>query len=419
MKLLLGHGEIEVDAKLSDGRTPLVRACEKGFINSAELLLVRGADINVQTVRGSTSLLLAVDNNHTAVVKLLLDQENILIEKRNKDGLTPLINACFQGHMNIIILLLKKRADVNAQENGGYSSLYVAAQNNHTDIVKLLLNQAGILVDLKINIGWTPLFKACYDGYRDIAELLLNKGADVNTQNNGGFSPLWSAVERNHADVVELLLDNINIQVDIKLQNGLTPLRKACYNRNLKIAGLLLAKGADVNAQDNYGYSPLWEAVKNNHLDVVKWLLDQRGIQVDLKKNNGWTPLLMACHGGYRSIVTLLLNKGANVNAQGNEGFSPLYIAVEKNHPDVVELLLHQDDIRVDLRQASLGWSPLHMAARGGSVAMIQLLVEAGGADTGLRTSTGETPLQVAEKYGQTEAARLLRSYRRKNSLAD
>ena len=313
------------------------------------------------------------------------------------------------GKLNILKLLLQSRADVNKQNSKGATALCYAVEQNNYEAVKVLLNDDDIQVDKKTRNGWTPLLKACLTRYLNIAVLLLNKGADVNSQNNQGLSPLLDAVQKNHPDVVKLLLSQDDILVDLKTRKGLTPLQAACYQGYHSIAILLLNKGADVNAQKIGGSSSLLYAVQKNHPEVVKLLLDQDDILVDLKTSVGLTPLQAACYQGYRNIAVLLLDKGADVNAQMNGGFSPLYMAVQNKHNDVVELLLSQAGILVDLQIGSKGYSPLHLAALVGDIDMIKLLVEQGQASTSLKTTDGETPLQIAERKQHHKAAALLK----------
>ena len=247
-------------------------------------------------------------------------------------------------------------------------------------------------------------------GNLDILNLLLQSGADVNKWNGFGTSALYFAVEKNDIEAVKLLLEHDDILVDRKMKNGMNPLLNACNKGYYNIVKHLLNKGADVNAQEREGHSGLLIAVSRNHPEVVKLLLCQDDIQVDLKNDKGTTPLKEAAFRGYLDILVLLLNKGADVNAQSNKGFSSLHNSVEGNHPDVAELLLDRDGIRVDLQENSFGDSPLHLAAKNGNVVITRLLVEKGNASTHLKNWAGRTPLQVAQRFRKHAAAKLLQS---------
>jgi ankyrin repeat protein len=101
------------------------------------------------------------------------------------------------------------------------------------------------------------------------------------------------------------LLSN-GAEVDIRDKNGMTPLLLAARKGNREIVKLLLAHGADVNAQDYYlAWTPLILASALGHKEVVKLLLEY-GADVDIKDQNGMTALKYAIKNGYKEIVALL-----------------------------------------------------------------------------------------------------------------
>ena len=113
-------------------------------------------------------------------------------------------NTELNGHEDVVELLLANKADVNAKNNDGQTSLELAASLGYADIVKTLLaNNAD--VNTKDNDGQTPLHLAASGDHKDVVELLLANKADVNAKNNDGLTPLQLAEDPGFADVVELL----------------------------------------------------------------------------------------------------------------------------------------------------------------------------------------------------------------------
>lgn len=107
--------------------------------------------------------------------------------------------------------------------------------------------------------------------------------------------------------------------------------------------GLLLEKGADINAKDPFLGSPLNWAVENESLDMVKLLLEKKA-DVHATTKTGLTPLHLAAQSGREELVSLLLNKGADIAAQHIRGRSVLELAKESEKENVVHMLSVETD---------------------------------------------------------------------------
>lgn len=160
----------------------------------------------------------------------------------------------------------------------------------------------------------------------------------------------------------------------------------------------LIAKGADVNAKDGLGLTPLCWAKSE---DVAR-LLIAKGADVNARDWSGQTALHTAASSGRNEVVALLIEQGANVNAVDNFGETPLYRAVLKGDTDTVRLLIrHGADVGVgDLR----GNTPLHCAPN----ADIAALLIGKGANVRAANRYGYTPLHEAARQGYSDVAKLL-----------
>ena len=164
------------------------------------------------------------------------------INKRDKDGNTPLHHAAQKGAHQIAEVLIKKGADINLKNNNGETPLYDAAWNNAHQTAEVLLKK-GADINLKNNNGRTPLHDAAWNNAHQTAEVLIKKGADVNAQNANGETPLHDAAWRNASDTAEILLKN-GADVKPKDRYGRTALRIAEeYNMDNMVA-LLRKYGA-------------------------------------------------------------------------------------------------------------------------------------------------------------------------------
>ena len=136
----------------------------------------------------------------------------------------------------------------------------------------------------------------------------------------------------------EVLLKN-GAEVNAKNDSGNTPLHEAAYtNVRAIIAELLLGNGAEVNAKNDSGETPLHEAAKNNAREVAEILL-KNGAKVNAKNDSGETPLHEAAKNNAREVAEILLKNGAEVNARDDKGRTPLRLASKKNNDEIAELL--------------------------------------------------------------------------------
>ena len=120
--------------------------------------------------------------------------------------------------------------------------------------------------------------------------------------------------------------------------DGQTPLHVAAKNGHKEIVGLLLEKGAEVNARDRFQGTPLHWAVFYGHKEVAELLL-VKGAAVNTKERKGWTPLHYAAWKGYKDLAELLIANDADVNAQQEEGMTPLHEAALSGKKDMAKLL--------------------------------------------------------------------------------
>jgi ankyrin repeat protein len=184
----------------------------------------------------------------------------------------------------------------------------------------------------------TPLYISAQTNQIEILKLLLTAGADVNKQNGDGRTPIFTASASGHMGILIKLLATMRVDVNIPDNNGATPLIVASLNGNTKIVTILLGYGGDVNATLN-GKTALHLAIEYEYPKIVEILA--AAIETDLNRpnNNGATPLIIAILNGHLEIVKILLGLGADVNAKDSNGRTAFYLASETGHTEIVQLL--------------------------------------------------------------------------------
>ena len=171
------------------------------------MLLKAGAHVNESDADGTTALMFASvrpslyvgqgrssEHGLTRIVKILLAQEGINVNLWNNEGETAIILASQNGHIEIVKMLLKAGAHVNVEEDEDamdveilnldhHSALMMASYEGHTEIVKILLD-AGAHVNTVANDGYDTAITLAYNrGHDKIVELLIRKGATIPEDN--------------------------------------------------------------------------------------------------------------------------------------------------------------------------------------------------------------------------------------------
>ena len=218
------------------GHGRLINYAKDGNLKEVQLLLDKGADVNIQNKYGSTALIWASKYGQLKVVQLLLERgSNVNIQ--NKDGNTALIFASENGNLKEVQLLLDKGADVNIQTKSGSTALILASQYGQLKVVQLLLDK-GADVNIENKNGATVLLNASYYGHLEIVKLLLDKGANIQQVNRWGNSALIYASRNDHLEIVRLLLEK-DANIDHVNKDGNSALILASRNGHLEIVKLL------------------------------------------------------------------------------------------------------------------------------------------------------------------------------------
>ena len=338
-------------------------------------LLTRHSDLGVSIIDddGSTALIVASENGHTGIIKLLLEC-GANVDQKNSSGWTALMKASENSNLEIVEVLLRYGAQVDLRNNGGESALIVAARNCQTELVAKLVRDCGASIEIENNYGETALMVASSVGCTEVAKVLLDQGAEVDKQDIKERTALVIASFYGHYETVKLLLEfgaNVNIKAS---DNHATALTMASRQQHNKIVDLLLEYGA----KDDQGIALAHLATsKEVHINIIKLLLEQVAIKAD---DSRWMQVAVngASRNGRIDIIKLLLEHGAD-----NLGWA-LTLAILNKHSDIVELLLKcgaqvDDENWSDIN--GLNRPPLVEAVKKEDTDMVSLLLKHGARD--------------------------------------
>uniref|UniRef100_A0A4W6GCI0 Ankyrin 1 n=1 Tax=Lates calcarifer TaxID=8187 RepID=A0A4W6GCI0_LATCA len=346
------------------------------------------------------------------VLELL--HNGIVLETTTK-GFTPLYMAAQENHLEVVKFLLENGANQKKFSKSNLSNS-IPSSLIQTRCVSILFRSHKPLslhlstppprVNLSSNCllcvlqdGFTPLAVALQQGHENVVALLINYG----TKGKVRLPALHIAARNDDTRTAAVLLQN-DPNPDVLSKTGFTPLHIAAHYENLNVAQLLLNRGANVNFTPKNGITPLHIASRRGNVIMVRLLLD-RGAQIDAKTKDELTPLHCAARNGHVRIIEILLDHGAPIQAKTKNGLSPIHMAAQGDHMDCVKQLLQYnaeiDDITLD------HLTPLHVAAHCGHHRMAKVLLDKG-AKPNSRALNGFTPLHIACKKNHMRVMDLL-----------
>ena len=332
---------------------------------------------------------------------------------KNNDGWTLLHYAAKGGNNVIIEKLLSLGLDIDSRRSDGATPLMIAALCARLDAFSVLIGRKSDPTlsserksdpTLKDNDGWTLLHYAAKGGNDVIIEKLLSLGLDIDSRRSNGATPLMIAALCGRLDAFSVLIER---KSDPTLKNNndlLTLLHYAAQGGNDVIIEKLLSLGLDIDSRRSDGATPLMIAALCGRLDAFSVLIERKS-DPTLKDNDGWTLLHYAAKGGNDVIIEKLLSLGLDIDSRRSDGATPLMIGALCARLDAFSVLIGRksDPTLKD----NDGWTLLHYAAKGGNDVIIEKLLSLG-LDIDSRSSIGETPLMIAACEGSLDAFSVL-----------
>jgi len=372
----------QVDARNSEGMTPLMLAARRGDVPRAQFLIANGADVNARNpkLNNWSVLQFAInygDDTGSLDIARLSINNGANVRVRGRDNDSVLHNALnitnFDTRMLFVSYLIKLGAPVNAQDNKGDTMLHRAVQIKARGWIDMFRKQYFLLTDeqLKNKSGYTPLTFAENFGFTEIVEILEKKpsiiGMDVKVPVNeygpNGLTILMMAVLAGKKDLVqELLADrkaNINLRSSDVLQ--FTPLQLAMLQEDVPMVALLLKNGADMSVQNADG---------QNAITFIDWVYS-----VPIKKQ----------------LLQLFVQSGGQINVQDAQGNTLLHYVTMHNDLELAKFMVktYGKMLLPGIKNRNYD-TPMDIAYRNRNTAMMNLLVKIGASPPAAVKKTGK-----------------------------
>lgn len=317
-RALLQHGAI-VNVVDADGDTPLILACQNGFLETARLLLERGAKVNAVGDSGETSLTLACWGDHLETARLLLAR-GARTNLHGKESYTALSDAIQCHDPQLARLLLDHGADFDKHDDLEFLLACVNTPDLFQFLIKKGANPKGHVSRGKYG-GSSVFYCTIVFNNQAGAKMLLARGIDPNKGEDDG-APLMFTARRDEIDNLMFLLRH-GARVNAVDEEGWSALTYACDNGLTDCMKILLDHGAKVNQKDKYGETLLMHAIDFAEDEPIRLLL-KYGADVNARNKKGETALMLAAGDCNDSVVELLLKYGAHVNLRDHDGKTAL-----------------------------------------------------------------------------------------------
>lgn len=379
--------------------------------------LSKKEDLNRQTI-----LHISIENNHLKTVDLLLREYNFNREQSDSQtGNLPIHIAAKNGSIDMLNLLIKYDAVSFKSNNNHENALHIAALNNrHRFIHEFLKYEKSLIthrkdcatkidsnympcicycdsVDLKNHIlcirqrdkhFYTPLMRAiASDNQKCVDELITDKYVELDCKDKDGLSIFHLCTEFNNVDTLKHLFQLNSISADLiysrdNFEN--TILHSSCANGNLEIVKLILNKIYDGNnsleqilyAKNRDGQTCFHIACVKGYFNLVEYFIKDKKFSPFLEHidNNSNTGLHLATENGHASIVSLLLEHGADVTSKNEDNLTALDLSCRMGYFEISKNIinsstyLYQDDKKINEL-------PLHTASYEGAYEVVKLLL--------------------------------------------
>ncbi|KAL7624600.1 hypothetical protein AAE478_006167 [Parahypoxylon ruwenzoriense] len=324
-------------SRVIEGKGAIQTAVQSSDKSMIQLLLDNGADIN-QVMEGKGALQTAVQSGDKSMIQFLL-------EKKAKVDRRTLKCAIIKGSERIVRLLLDNVAYTKEFARVCLSLLDFAIKTETGIIVQLLLDRSAP-PGPKSKTGETTLETAINCWSEDVIRWCLDKGVFINA--GYGWLALLRAIENGQNDMVKLLLDR---DVGVTYAGGgfyRTPLMRAIQKRDTQILRLLLDKGADVDVESDFDWTPLRYVLRKEyggHGGHGRRRLFESA--ANIQASYGEIPW-GADFRRYAERYRILPGRGADANTKDKYARTPLDYAIQREDVQIVQLLTATKEQRIE-----------------------------------------------------------------------
>ncbi|XP_051470767.1 ankyrin repeat and SOCS box protein 3 isoform X1 [Apus apus] len=346
----------------SDRCSAVGLAAREGNVKMLRKLIKQGYSVDVADNRGWMPIHEAAARNSSACLRVLVRAapSEDYINSKTFEGNCPLHLSACHGSLDSVRVLLEAGADPNEVNTEATTTLFLAVQNGHADIVKFLLQHGANVKGPHTFSGWNSLHQASFQGCTEIMKILLEKGASKECKDDFGITPLFVAAQYGKLESLRLLISH-GADVNSQAKDRATPLLIAVQEGHTECVELLLANGADPNLycnEENWQL-PIHAAAEMGRKKLLQLLIPITDRICDKSKDKV-SPVYSAVYGGNKECLEMLLKEGYSPDAQECLNFdcrSPMCMVFHKERFYFIDIFLKYG---ITLLGINLGYCLFH-----------------------------------------------------------
>ncbi|TNV82090.1 hypothetical protein FGO68_gene1920 [Halteria grandinella] len=328
--------------------TPIQRmlreAIEKG--DTRQFTALQGntsADLNFDISKeGAFPLMIVASTGDIDMLSLMLQNQTIDVNRKDRFGVNAFWIAAFNEHIDIMKKLAHAGIDIHCKNQNGSNAMHIAVKQNSIQVVQALV-QMRFPLDRQKNNGVTAIGIAALKGLIKIVQMLADAGANINVTSKNGISPLYLAIKEGHMLCIQYLITrgaqlyyNDNVRVDN------SPIFQAIRMNNLKVVEIIceaFGKSGFDQCLSSQRYTPLLYACSLNHFEIVNYL-SLRQSNLNQFDYHGVTPLGTCLNQQHYDLADKLIKRGADINFRNQFGKTQLQMLIEAQNIDSIKWLL-------------------------------------------------------------------------------
>jgi len=397
IKLFLSSGAY-INLQDEHGDSPLHVAI---LLNRSEeivrTMLLNRADVTIRDIEGKTPLYLAIERSRANYIPILLEYGSDIFAVDNR-GITPFERA-FTADPSIVLLLINEKTAIR-NDSEGNTILHLTTRYVGSEFIINKILDYGASIDARNKAGDTSLTIAVRQNEEEAGLVLLSRGADIFAVNARGESPLYltfPSPERRNSTLRQWMLNKQTLSAHDGLGN--TALHYIAQWRFDTWVPFLVKMGANTEAANATGETPLFAAVKQDSTYTIKALLDNGG-SIYARDTLGNSLLHAAVRWNAIKGAEILLDKRLDINCHALNGKTPLHDSIRWWMPEMMLLLLGRG-ADIEARDAEGNTPFIEAIIAGNSPGMEQLFRR--GADINTRNFKGDTALHITASMDRTD----------------